>query len=43
MERSGPPVIEVPDPTGSSPFMTFRGPRIRVGGPWKLEVPLPPV
>ncbi len=41
MAQSGPPVIEVPDPSGSSPFMTFRAPRIRVGGPWKLDFPLP--
>ena len=39
--RSGPPVIEVPDPTGDSPFMTLRGPVIRVAGPWMLDVPLP--
>jgi hypothetical protein len=41
MGQSGPPVIEVPDPSGSAPFMTLRGPRIRLSGPWKLEVPLP--
>ncbi len=39
---SGPPVIEVPDPTGDSPHMTLRGPVIRLRGPWKLEIPLPP-
>ena len=41
MVRSGPPVIEVPDPSDDSAHVTFRGPRIRVAGPWKLEVPLP--
>jgi hypothetical protein len=39
--RTGPPVIEVPDPTGDGPHVTLRGPVIRVRGPWKLEVPLP--
>jgi hypothetical protein len=39
--RSGPPVIEVPDPGGAAEHMTLRGPLIRVNGPWKLEIPLP--
>ena len=39
--RSGPPVIEVPDPTGDSPYVTLRNPVIRLRGPWTLELPLP--
>ena len=41
--RSGPPIIEVPDPTGDASFMTLRGPVIRVRGPWKLDFSLPTV
>ena len=40
--RADPPVIEVPDPSGDSDFITFKNPTIRVSGPWKLEFPLPP-
>jgi hypothetical protein len=39
--RADPPVIEVPDPSGDSEFITFKNPLIRVTGPWKLEFALP--
>jgi hypothetical protein len=39
--RSGPPIIEVPDPSGDSSRITLRGPSIRLRGPWTLNVPLP--
>jgi hypothetical protein len=41
--RSGPPVIEVPDPNGDGDHVTLRVPMIRVRGPWKLDLPLPEV
>jgi hypothetical protein len=41
--RSGPPIIEVPDPFGDGAHVTLRGPVIRVRGPWKLDIPLPAV
>lgn len=40
--RAEAPVIEVPDPSGDSPFITLKMPLIRVPGPWRLEFPLPP-
>ena len=40
--RADPPVIEVPDPSGDSEFITFKNPLIRVSGPWKLGFALPP-
>jgi hypothetical protein len=39
--RAEAPVIEVPDPSGDSPFITLKMPLIRVPGPWRLEFPLP--
>lgn len=39
--RADPPVIDVPDPSGDSAFITFKNPLIRVSGPWKLEFALP--
>ena len=39
--RAEPPVMEVPDPSGDSPFITLKMPLIRVPGPWRLEFPLP--
>jgi hypothetical protein len=41
--RADPPVIDVPDPSGDSEFITFKNPLIRVSGPWKLEFALPAV
>ena len=41
--RSGPPVMEVPDPSGDADHMTLRVPMIRLSGPWKLDFPLPDV
>jgi hypothetical protein len=41
--RADPPVIEVPDPSGDSEFITFKNPLIRVSGPWKLEFALPAI
>jgi len=35
------PVIEIPDPSGDSPFITLKMPLIRVPGPWRLEFALP--
>jgi hypothetical protein len=34
-----PVVVETPDPRGS-PTVTLRGPVLRLGGPWRLEIPL---
>ncbi len=39
--RAEAPVIEVPDPSGDSPFITLKMPLIRVPGPWHLEFRLP--
>jgi hypothetical protein len=39
--RADPPVIEVPDPTGDSMFVTLKNPVIRVQGPWMLEFAVP--
>lgn len=39
--RAEAPVIEVPDPSGDSLFITLKMPLIRVPGPWHLEFPLP--
>jgi hypothetical protein len=39
--RAEAPVIEVPDPSGDSPFITLKNPLIRVPGPWRLEFSLP--
>ena len=39
--RTEAPVIEVPDPSGDSPFITLKMPLIRAPGPWRLEFPLP--
>ena len=39
--RAETPVIEVPDPSGESPFITLKMPLIRVPGPWHLEFALP--
>jgi hypothetical protein len=39
--RAEAPVIEVPDPSGDSPFITLKNPLIRVPGPWRLEFPVP--
>lgn len=41
IDRAGPPVIEVPDPTGDSPHVMLHVPLVRLLGPWKLEIPLP--
>jgi hypothetical protein len=34
------PVVEVPDPSGSAPSVTLRGPVLKLLGPWRLEIPL---
>jgi hypothetical protein len=34
-----PVIVETPDPRGS-PTVTLRGPVLRLGGPWRLEIPL---
>jgi hypothetical protein len=39
--RAEAPVIEVPDPSGDSTFITLKMPLIRVPGPWRLEFALP--
>jgi hypothetical protein len=39
--RAEAPVIEVPDPSGDSAFITLKAPLIRVPGPWRLEFQLP--
>ena len=39
--RAEPPVMEVPDPSGNSPFITLKMPLIRVPGPWQLEFSVP--
>jgi len=41
--RADPPVMEVPDPSGSAEFMTLASPLIRLAGPWRLDFPLPPI
>jgi hypothetical protein len=39
--RSGPPVMEVPDPSSEADHVTLRVPMIRLSGPWKLDFPVP--
>jgi hypothetical protein len=39
--RSGPPIMEVPDPSGEADHVTLRVPMIRLSGPWKLDFPVP--
>ena len=39
--RAEAPLIEVPDPSGDSAFVTLKMPVIRLPGPWRLEFPLP--
>jgi hypothetical protein len=39
--RAEAPVIDVPDPSGDTPFITLKMPLLRVPGPWRLEFPLP--
>lgn len=41
--RADAPVIDVPDPSGDSEFITFKNPLIRVSGPWTLEFALPAI
>ena len=41
--HADPPVIDVPDPSGDSEFITFKNPLIRVSGPWTLEFALPAI
>ena len=35
-----PPVVETPDPSGTSPTVILRGPVLKLLGPWRLELPL---